>query len=38
VKGTRELVISRTPFIGVYTVKGAHIDVVRFLHSSQQWP
>ena len=37
-KGTRELVISRTPFIVVYRVKGKRIEVIRLLHSSQQWP
>lgn len=37
-KGTRELVISRTPFIVVYRVKGTRIEIVRLLHSSQQWP
>ncbi|TXT41411.1 MAG: addiction module antitoxin [Comamonadaceae bacterium] len=37
-KGTRELVISRTPFIVVYRVKGTRIEVIRLLHSSQQWP
>jgi|SRR5450830_1327489 len=37
-KGTRELVISRTPFIAVYRVKGTRIEVIRLLHSSQQYP
>jgi toxin ParE1/3/4 len=37
-KGTRELVISRTPFIVVYRVKGTRIEVIRFLHGSQQYP
>lgn len=37
-KGTRELVISRTPFIVVYRVKGTRIEVIRLLHSSQHWP
>ena len=37
-RGTRELVISRTPFIVVYRVKGTRIEVIRMLHSSQQWP
>lgn len=37
-KGTRELVISRTPFIVVYRVKGTRIEVIRLLHSSQQYP
>jgi len=37
-KGTRELVISRTPFVVVYRVKGTRIEVIRLLHSSQQYP
>lgn len=37
-KGTRELVISRTPFVIVYRVKGTRIEVIRLLHSSQQYP
>jgi toxin ParE1/3/4 len=36
--GTRELVISRTPFIAVFRVKGQTIEIMRLLHSSQQWP
>ena len=38
VKGTRELVISHTPFVIVYQDSPNRIDVIRFLHSSQQWP
>ena len=39
VKGTRELVISSTPFIAIYRIKGPQrIEVLRLLHSSQQWP
>jgi len=38
-KGSRELVISRTPFIAVYRLKGTdRIEVIRLLHGSQQWP
>lgn len=37
-KGTRELVISRAPFVVVYRVSGTRIEVVRLLHGSQQWP
>jgi toxin ParE1/3/4 len=34
-KGTRELVISRTPFIVVYTVQKNTIQIIRFLHTAQ---
>lgn len=37
-QGTRELVISRTPFIVVYRVKGKRIKLLRVLHGAQQWP
>lgn len=37
-QGTRELVISRTPFIVVYRLKGERIELLRLLHGSQRWP
>lgn len=38
--GTRELVVSRTPFIMVYrlNVQANRIELLRSLHGSQQWP
>ena len=36
-KGTRELVISRTPFVAVYRIQADTIQILRLLHSSQQW-
>ncbi|MEI8119137.1 MAG: type II toxin-antitoxin system RelE/ParE family toxin [Methylophilaceae bacterium] len=38
VKGTRELVVSRTPFIVVYRIKGEMVQILRVLHGAQQWP
>lgn len=38
VKGTRELVVSQTPFIAVYRIKGERVEILRFLHGAQQWP
>jgi toxin ParE1/3/4 len=38
VKGTRELVISRTPFIAAYRIEGPRIEILRFLHGAQKWP
>lgn len=38
VAGTRELVISRTPFLLVYRLTGKQIEIVTFLHGSQLWP
>lgn len=39
-QGTRELVISRTSFVVIYRVKpkAKRIEILRVLHSSQQWP
>jgi len=37
-RGTRELVISKTPFIVIFRVKADRIEIIRLLHSSQQWP
>ena len=39
-KDTRELVVSRTPFIVVYRVKpiAGRIELMRVLQGSQQWP
>jgi toxin ParE1/3/4 len=38
VRGTRELVINRTPFIAIYRIEGQRIEIIRFLHGAQQWP
>ena len=37
-QGTRELVISRTPFIVIYRIKDERIEIIRLLHGAQQWP
>ena len=39
-RGTRELVISRTPFVVVYRVKPRlkRVEILRVLHHAQQWP
>lgn len=38
VKGTRELVVTRTPYIVAYRIKGDVVQVLRVLHGAQQWP
>ena len=35
---TRELVVSATPFIVIYQIRGRLIMVLRILHSSRKWP
>ncbi|WP_142781872.1 type II toxin-antitoxin system RelE/ParE family toxin [Agrobacterium sp. T29] len=38
VDGTRELVITGTPYIAAYTVSETTVRVLRVLHGAQQWP
>ena len=38
VPGTRELVISNTPFIAAYAVDRADIVVLAIYHGAQHWP
>jgi addiction module RelE/StbE family toxin len=37
VKGTRELVIARTPYVVIYRVKSDEVQILIVLHSSQKW-
>jgi len=39
-RGTRELVINRTPFVVVYRIKpkAKCIELMRLLRGAQQWP
>jgi addiction module RelE/StbE family toxin len=36
--GTRELVVSRTPYLVPYRVRGEFVEVLRVLHGRQRWP
>ena len=38
VAGTRELVVTGTPWIAVYRVSSDLIQVLRILHGAQDWP
>jgi len=38
VEGTRELVVSGTPYIVAYRVMGDVVTVLRVLHGARQWP
>jgi plasmid stabilization system protein ParE len=38
VPDTRELVISGTPYIVPYRVKGNAVQIITILHSAQPWP
>jgi toxin ParE1/3/4 len=37
-KGTRELVVTNTPYIVAYRVKGEQIEILRVLHGARKWP
>ena len=38
IRGTRELVITRTPYIVAYTVAHDSVTILRILHGARQWP
>ena len=38
VHGTRELVVSDTPFVVPYRVVGSEIEILRVLHGARNWP
>jgi toxin ParE1/3/4 len=38
VPGTRELVISNTPFIAAYAIDHDRIVILAIYHGAQQWP
>ncbi len=37
-RGTRELVLTGTPFILVYRQPADTVEILRVLHGAQQWP
>lgn len=38
VAGTRELAVGQLPYVIVYAVGTEVLDIVRILHSAQEWP
>ena len=36
--GTRELVVSHTPYLLPYRLNADRIEILRVLHASQRWP
>lgn len=36
--GTRELLVTRTPFIIVYRVRDGVIEILRVIHAARKWP
>ncbi|MEA5578520.1 type II toxin-antitoxin system RelE/ParE family toxin [Anabaena sp. UHCC 0451] len=38
VEGTRELIISNSPYILIYRVKEEPVEILRILHTSKRYP
>ncbi|MEH2142820.1 type II toxin-antitoxin system RelE/ParE family toxin [Nostoc sp.] len=38
IEGTRELVISSTPYIVIYRVKEESVEILRVFHTSKRYP
>ena len=38
VSGTRELVVTDTPYIVPYRVRGKTVHILRVFHTSRKWP
>jgi toxin ParE1/3/4 len=38
VTGTREMVITGTPYVVVYRIRGDAVEIIRVLHDKQKWP
>ena len=38
ISGTRELVVTGTPFIVPYRVKEDRIEIIAVIHSARRWP
>jgi addiction module RelE/StbE family toxin len=38
ISGTRELVFAPLPYIAIYRVKQETVDILRIIHTSQNWP
>lgn len=36
--GTRELTVSRLPFVIVYRSRAEGVEILRILHGAQRWP
>ena len=38
VSGTRELIVSRTPYVAIYRLRNNTVEILRLLHMAQLWP
>jgi toxin ParE1/3/4 len=37
-RGTRELIVSGTPYLLIYRVSETEVEIARVLHGAQEWP
>ena len=38
IQGTRELVVSGTPYVVAYRIANGRVDVLRVVHGAMRWP
>ena len=38
IEGTRELIVSRTPYLVAYRLRDTDVEILRVLHGRQRWP
>lgn len=38
IRGTRELVVTGTPYVVVYRIEATAVVILRVLHGAQDWP
>jgi toxin ParE1/3/4 len=38
VEGTRELVLSKTPYIAAYRIGDGAVEILAIVHGAQRWP
>ena len=36
--GSRELVVSGSPYLVVYRIRAADVEIIRIIHGAQNWP
>ena len=37
-RDTRELIISGLPFVIIYRIREASVEIIRVIHGAQKWP
>jgi addiction module RelE/StbE family toxin len=38
IAGTRELVVSRTPYVVAYRIRAQHVEILAVIHHAREWP